>query len=146
MKTRLLKIIFAVLFLCPVCADATITRVSISPDEPTLIDPITILVSGTEGSPAQITNTDFLVNDNSLLLDIYLDLGIIPVVTSWTHSEPIGTLPGGVYNLTVQTLFPLLPPLNDNYSMSFEVVPEPGTLGFLAAGLLVFRVFLKRKI
>jgi len=126
-------------------AHATITDVNILPTIPALTDPITIIVSGVEGSPAQITNTDFWVNDNSLSLDIYLDIGIIPVVTPWTHSEYIGTLPAGVYDLSVQTFVPMLPSLNDDYFRSFEVVPEPSTLTILGFALMISRVFTKRK-
>jgi len=135
-----------IMFLAVTCgAHATITDVNILPSIPAVTDPITILVSGIEGSRVQITTTDFSVNDYSLVLDIYLDIGVNPVVLPWTHSEDIGILPAGIYNLDVYTFFPLLPPLNDNYSTSFEVVPEPGTLILLATGISIFRAFSRGK-
>jgi len=144
MKTNLAKVIFTIMII-PAAINAGITEVSILPPTPTVIDPITISVSGIEGSPAQVTNTDFFVNDNSLLLDIYLSLGITPVVTPWTYSESIGTLPTGVYDLTVRTFIPLLPSFNDNYYVSFEVVPEPGTFSIFTFALPFLRVFTRRK-
>jgi hypothetical protein len=144
MKKGLWKIIFAILFLLPVCAKAEITDVNIIPSIPTQIDPITILVSGVEGYGAvQITDTDFIVNGNMLSLDIYLNVGHYTVVTPWSHSEGIGLLPTEVYDLNVRTLRQSV--VTSTYSTSFEVVPEPATFVFLAAGLPAFRVFTRKK-
>ncbi|MGB8226316.1 MAG: PEP-CTERM sorting domain-containing protein [Sedimentisphaerales bacterium] len=135
---KLLWMIFAILLL-PVCADATITDVNIIPSTPTLLDPITILVSGREGcGPVQIINTDFLVNDNTLLLDISLRVGFLTVVTPWSHSEEIGTLSQGLYNINVRTLQEGI--ITSTYSTSFEVTPEPATSTLLlTAGVFLFR-------
>lgn len=144
MKKRLAKIIFATLVLCyGGWARATITDVSISPAVPTSLDPITILVSGVQGYPSEIINTDFVVDGNSLSLDITLLLGITPVVTPWTHSEPIGTLTTGTYNLTVRLLDYYGTPQN-TYIIDFEVIPEPGTFAILVLALPIFRVFTKK--
>jgi hypothetical protein len=130
-------------------ATATITSVQIIPAEPTLTDSISILVNGIEGSsPVQIMNTQFSVNGNSLALDIYLDLGFAFVLTPWSHTEVIGTLPTGDYNLTVRRLLPsYYPPdtIVSSYSTSFEVVPEPCTVVFLGFGLPLLKAFSKRK-
>ncbi len=87
-----------------------------------------------------ITNTDFSVNGNSLTLDIYLDLGFATVVTPWSYSKLIGTLPADTYNLTVWRFLPSYYPPNiivSSYSTSFEVVPEPATLLLLVFGVAI---------
>jgi hypothetical protein len=143
MKSKRL-FLYAILVLLPVCANATITNVSISPAMPTLIDPITILISGIEGSGmVQIADTNFIVNGNILSLDVYLNVGHLDMMTPWTHSEEIGLLPFGVYDLNVRTLRQSV--VNSTYSTSFEVVPEPATFVFLVIGLPIFRGFLRKK-
>jgi len=112
------------------------------------VEPITILVSGVEGSGGvQIISTHFSAIDNSLLFDIHLDLGICLWVTPWSYSEVIGTLSAGTYNLTVRRFLPdyYPPPIVNSYEMSFTVVPEPVTIALLAVGLPIIRVFTRRK-
>ena len=147
---KIITTIAAVIILLGIdVANATITNVSILPNAPTSIEPITIIVNGIEGGGGvQITNTDFFVNGNSLTLDIYLDIGIAQVVTPWSHNELIGTLPVGTYDITVRGFLPSYypPPLYDSYSMSFEVTPEPSTLAIFGFALPIFRYFTRRKI
>jgi hypothetical protein len=141
MKSKRL-FLYAILAFLPVCANATINDVSISPTTPTSLDSITILVSGEEGTyPAEITNTDFFVNGNSLTLDIYLYIGPFDAVSFWSCTEIIGTLPADTYNLTVWRFLPsYYPPSTiSSYSTSFEVVPEPATLLLMVSGLLLLR-------
>jgi hypothetical protein len=133
-------ILFAVMFLSAT-ANANITNVSISPITPTLVDPITISVNGIEGSgPVQITSTNFVINGNSLTLDISLQIGFAYVITPWLHSEAIGTLPQEFYDLTVRTFDYYHGTLLDTYpTVYFTVVPEPGTLAIFAFALPIFR-------
>ena len=117
-------------------AKASITDVDIFPEAPTAIDLITISVSGVEGSgDVLITDSDFNIQGTVLELDIFLEVGAFPVITPWSHSEDVGPLPAGMYDLTVRTLE--LAEVTDTYSMPFEVVPEPATVLLLAVGALL---------
>ncbi len=145
MNNKILMI-FAVLliFVCQAPLNGSITNVSVSPPTPTLIDPITLSISGVEPYGAvEITNTDFSINGYVLQLDITLNVGHFSVVTPWSHSEPIGALPSGFYDLTVKTIQQDV--VTDVYSTSFEVVPEPSTIALLGLGLPFLRVFSARR-
>jgi len=119
-------------------AKAVITDVEITPAEPTMEDIISIVTSGVEGAGAVfVTDTDFRTDGTSLELDIFLDVGVFPALTPWSHSEYIGTLREGMYDLTVRTWE--LPDITDTYSITFDVVPEPTTVLLLAMGILGIR-------
>ncbi len=150
MKTKIIFTMLGVLLCYIGLAQATITNVQITPEEPTPLDPITILVSGGEGrGPVQITSTnfDFDVISNSLTLDISLGVGPYTVVTPWSHSEAIGTLPQGSYDFTVRTFDYYHGTLLGTYpTVYFTVVPEPSTLAIFGVALPIFRYFTRRKI
>jgi len=142
MKMKVIKIIIVglicIAFTCFVnSVEAAIIDVHILPEDPTMIDPITIITFGTEScGPVTIINSDFQINGYFLELIISLEVGPYTVITPWSHFEPIGTLPEGMYDLNVQTLEQSI--VTDTYSMSFEVVPEPSSLvlfGFV--GLII---------
>jgi hypothetical protein len=144
MKTKIMGMItigfFCTAFVLLVnSAEATITDVHILPEEPTIYDVITIVTSGVEGSGAVlIDSSNFDRVGTSLQLDIFLDVGVFQVITPWSHSEDIGTLPVGLYELTVQTLEQGV--VTDTYSTSFEVVPEPTTILLLGLGVIGIRI------
>ena len=109
-----------------------IDNVYITPSEPMFTDPITIHSSGgASRGPVSITNTDFTIDGSCLELDIHLYLG--PFISYWSHSEDIGILPIGTYDLTVRTYESLN--LTDTYPTTFEVIPEPVSMVFLMSGV-----------
>jgi len=122
--------------------EAVIVDVDIVPEVPTLTDVITIVTFGQEGSgPVAIDGSDFLINGTSLELDIYLNVGFSTVVTPWSHPEDIGTLPAGMYDLTVRTfVLPEITEIADTYSVTFDVVPEPATVCLFGLGGLILRM------
>ena len=148
MKRKIVKVIALTIIICfTTSVNATITDVSIEPILPTPLDVISIVSSGGESSgPVEIVDSVFSVDENSLQLNIYLEVGFAMVVTPWSHTENIGTLPAGVYDLTVNTVVELEPFRNDTSFTSFEVVPEPTTLVLFGLGGLIVKNFINRKI
>jgi len=139
MKTKaiiILLVVFNLTILTNV-SKAVIDEVYITPEIPSTKDTITIFVSGIQGSgPVEINNTELFIDEYSLELDIFLTVGFLTWVTPWDYSEGIGTLSAGTYNLLVKTDQPTMSGLEDTYSITFEVIPEPTTLLFLSVGLL----------
>ena len=134
-RLLLLTIAMMTILLFVKTARANITDVYTDPIEPTNIDVITIVVSGVEGSGAVlITGSDFQMEGTSLELNISLDVGIFAVVTPWSHSEIIGTLPADSYDLTVHGYYSGAFTGTDTYVTSFTVTPEPATIALLALG------------
>jgi len=117
--------------------NAEIMDVSISPIEPTIYDPISIIVEGVEGTrPVGITPT-LTVDENHIVLDLAMEVGILDANTPWSYTEHLGNLPEGIYNLDVNAIYS--PSYIQTVSTSFEVVPEPLTLAFMALGGLFIR-------
>lgn len=142
MRTKTITILFLGLniALAPNKTQAhEIKDVYITPETPYVNDDITIFVSGLAYlGPVDIYDTSFFINDNSLTLDLYIDVGFLQVLTPWNHSEYIGSLPAGSYDLNVNTYYESN--LADNYPFNFEVIPEPASMSILAIGsLLAFR-------
>jgi hypothetical protein len=110
-----------------------IEGVGIVPQPPTISDSLTIFAYGEIGwLGIPVAFTHYSRSGTLQSLDIYFDFsGIhLPVVGSWGHSEPIGTLPTNTYNLTVRTYEffgePMLPVLADTHSIAYTVFPELG--------------------
>lgn len=114
-------------------ASAGITDVHIFPAEPTVSDAISIITGGIESQgPVEVGSTEFSVEDYSLQLDLYLNVGFLHMVTSWSYPYDIGPLSVGQYDLTVRTFE--MSEITDIFSTEFEVVPEPMALLVLALG------------
>jgi len=143
MKTKIISfVIFCINFVFLMnISKADITEVYITPEVPNNYDNITIFVSGIQSAgPVEIINSEFLIDDTSLELDLFLDVGLLQVTTPWNYFEDIGNLPAGTYDLLVKTDQPAFSGLEDTYSITFEVIPEPTSILFLAVGsLLTFK-------
>lgn len=139
MKRKIVKVITLTIIMCfSTSVNATITDVSIVPSLPTPLDVISIDISGEESTgDVSVAGTDFRQDGVLLELDIFLDVGVFQVVTPWSHTENIGTLPVGRYDLTVRTLEDGIETYT--YPTSFEVVPEPTTILLLGIGAIVIR-------
>ena len=121
-------------------AQATIVDVTIEPEEPMETDIISIFVSGEDTCSVSVTDSFLIIEGSSVELDIYLNVGMMPVVTPWIHTEEIGYLSSGIYELTVNSVYDDIFPDPDNYVTTFEVIPEPATvLLFGIGGLVLWR-------
>jgi len=139
-----LFVICGVIFLGPVCVYGEITDVSIDPVVPTTSDPIAIFVSGTEGyGGVTITDSVFTLQDMSLYLDLYLNVGPMAVVTDWSYSESIDPLSAGIFDLLVRTFED--EEVTSTYPITFEVIPEPTSILLLIVGMIGLRVKQKKK-
>ena len=145
----LITIFLAIVFAAKPTAKAglvTITDVVIEPIVPTESEPITINTFAevdVVGYPDMtFVGTAFDQSGTSLTLNIDFDewgvYGDLILDPSWAFSEPIGRLAPDVYDLTVRAWIykgdTLWVELSDEYSMSFQVIPEPTTLLFLGFG------------
>jgi hypothetical protein len=140
MKTKLflmVTVLFMGVFVLP--TQASIHDVLIQPANPTFSDDISVLVFGEESGSMGIVDSILTMEDMSIELDIYIELGFSPVVTPWTHSENIGMLSIGTYDIMVNMLVDTRPDLNDTFTTSFEVVPEPATVLLVSTGVLYIR-------
>jgi hypothetical protein len=144
----ILFVVFFV-FVCPVLAESIwINNVDLIPSQPSDSDLITFSISGTasNGGP-YVVYDQFLQNGTSLQLDLYIEMGIIPVISPWTYSKQIQPLEKDNYSLEVRTFDYYYPgTIQDTYNIDFSVVPEPSTLSIFAFALPIFRYFLRRKI
>lgn len=139
MKRQVVKGYLVILFVLVIniCVYAGITSVSINPPQPTTTDFISIITAGVEGSrPVGITPVLTII-ENNIVLDLSMEVGILQVVTPWSHTENIGYLPAGIYNLEVNAIYS--PTATQTFSTSFEVVPEPTSLLLFATGIVLFR-------
>jgi hypothetical protein len=94
-------------------------------------------------------NSDFEQSGMSLQLDFYFyEDGMgwgYPIGSPSFLSEPIGGLNNGLYDLNVRAYVSpnpialVMPELSDEYSMSFQVIPEPTMLLLLGAGAVMIR-------
>ncbi len=143
-------IIFAVLliFVCQASATSVwISNVDVIPSQPFDTDLVTFSVSGMAANwSSNVEYEQFLQDGTSLQLDLYVNMGIVPTISSWTHSTEIQPLVPATYNLEVRALDYRFGTLQDTRTIDFTVVPEPGTLAILGFGLPFFRAFLRRKI
>ena len=116
--------------------------VDILPEAPTIHDSIDIISSAIAGSgPVAVENTLFQYDGTNLTLDLYLNVGMFTVMTPWSYTETIGTLPAGTYDLTVTAYYDYSGFIDsEDYFTSFEVViPEPASLLLLAFGGVLIR-------
>lgn len=141
MKTKLLiSFIVLLISILVLPAQASITSVTVQPEIPTIYDDISLLISGTEGyGSVLITDSAFTIDGTTIELNIDMVVGWFTVVTPWSHTENIGMLPVGTYDLTVNTLVDSRSDLNDTFITSFEVVPEPATALLFGLGGIFLR-------
>ncbi|MDH4240836.1 MAG: PEP-CTERM sorting domain-containing protein [Phycisphaerae bacterium] len=112
-----------------------IIDVHILPEQPTVVDDITIFASGlTANSPVLSQYSEFSVLDRSLQLDIFIETGPWTSIDTWWHSEEIGRLSVGRYDLAVYA-FEWMKPAG-SHIIEFEVVPEPASIFLLAIGII----------
>jgi len=120
------SIIVVALVLCAASSaeSAGIDKVTIMPPIPSDIDPITVEVSGVMSSgPVTFLGSEFSRTGSDLRLDIFLEIGMLDVMTSWSHADSIGTLDAGTYDLAARAIFNKA--IVGVGQVNFTVVPEP---------------------
>lgn len=141
MKRLFLLVVIMTVF-CPIkTIEGGIHNVYADPNQPTNSDSITIVVSGEEGQrPVLITGSNFQINGTTIELDIFLHVGFLMAITPWSHSEIIGSLPAGSYDLIVNAHYGGAYNWTHTYSTSFmvmieaDVEIEPKTLNLQSKG------------
>jgi len=127
--------VFVLMFFVIISAELKAMEVQIIPAIPTNNDIIQIKASGILAYlDAPFDHSEFFINGYSLQLDIYYGDGYLTAIGPWLHTEFIGPLPVGTYDLEVTQYEHEVFPLIDTYSTTFEVVPEPMSLSLLFFG------------
>ncbi|MCK5581435.1 MAG: PEP-CTERM sorting domain-containing protein [Candidatus Omnitrophica bacterium] len=142
MVTRKITLVFTLFVITCVCVSlqaGIIDDVQVTPENPTISDSIEINVFATLPYGEVPYSTEVIIYDNKVDLDITFGGYGLPAVTSWHHTENIGTLDIGTYDLVVTTSDTTKPGWDDTYSTSFEVVPEPATLLLFGLGGILIR-------
>jgi len=166
MKTRLGKIILAVLILLPVWANATVVDITVATDKPTyqLGEYVTISVTAYNPNPEPVTLTTGFYFASYIMDGIYnwvehrpyapavvLYPTIQPydhLTASLTHGfEDMERYPLGIGTHTVigEVLAAELIGNNQSFPMEFEVIPEPSMIALFGFALPALRVFTRRK-
>ena len=127
-----------------VLAGFSIDQVVISPASPTSSDTITIDANGPVNFGGWTFNhSSFTANGTDLTLDFYFDVPdtVIWVMLQWDKSKQIGTLSADDYDLTVHTysITSSGTVLDDTFTTSFTVTPEPMTIALLGLGAAIVR-------
>jgi len=134
-----ISIIFALHNLC-YAETAWINDVWITPEFPIDNDEITISVFGQASyNSSYVIISQFIQNQNELMLDLFIDMGIYTIISDWEHDELIGILEPDNYNLTVRAYDYSDYTLQDEYTTGFTVTPEPSTLLILTFGIAILR-------
>lgn len=142
-----------------------IEGIDIVPPDPTILDPVSVEVSGTLNIMGQwISDAPWRWEGNSILIDLLaLDSGSLapPVEGAFSETTDIGQLPLGTYDVTARTFVSLMwEPFPDPWEFpdefkggpvdtmttNFTVVPEPSTLiGLLSMGAVSLLAYAWRR-
>ena len=140
MKARLLLATVLLMCIFVLSTQASIGDVTIQPSAPTEADNISFDIVGAEASgDVNISEVIYNLDNNHVTLDLSMELGPFFAITPWSYTYDIGTLPAGIYDVTVNTIVVNNPSTNSTFDTSFEVVPEPTTLLLVSAGLCFLR-------
>jgi len=149
MKRKIVKVIALTIIMCFSTSAATsvwIDSVDVIPEQPLETDIITFDILGRASSwPSEVEYDQFTQNGTLLQLDLYVDMGIITMISNWTHSKDISPLSAETYTLEVRAFDYQLGTLQDTYTVDFTVVPEPATFVLFGLGLLIVRPLSRRK-
>jgi len=126
MKRLLLLVAIMIAFWPMKTIEGSIHNAYTEPNQPTDKDLITIVIDGVEGQgPVLITDSNLQITGTSLEIDISLNVGPFTEITPWSHSEIIGTLPAGSYDLIVNANYSGSHTGTETYSTTFTVIAEP---------------------
>ena len=145
MKRKIVKVIALTImvFSTSTATALWIDDVNVIPEQPLEIDIITFNIFGTAGgSPSLVAYDEFSQDGTSLQLDLYVDVGFIPMISDWTYSKDISPLSAETYTLEVRAFDNYSGTLQDTYAVDFTVVPEPATFVLFGLGLLIVRPLL----
>jgi len=144
MKRKIIKVITLTIIMCfSASSSATsvwIDSVDVIPEQPLETDIITFdIVGRASSSPSEVAYDEFTQNGTSLQLDLYVNMGILTMISDWTYSKDISPLLTGTYTLEVRAFDNYDETLQDTYVFNFTVVPEPTTLLLLTLGGILLR-------
>lgn len=117
-----------------------IEDVDITPLVPTMLDIINIdVLGGASLSGSQVEYSEFSQNGTALQLDLFVDVGILTIPSTWSHLEQVGPFDAESYSLTVRAFEYQDGTLKDTYTRDFVVIPEPSSVFLFALGALIIQ-------
>lgn len=138
MKVKLFFVLVLMLATSLVNA-GIIDNVQVTPESPTISDSIEVNVFATLSYGEIPYSTEVTMLNNQVKIDIVFSGSGLPAITSWQHTENIGSLDIGTYDLVITTTKISSPGWDDEYTTEFTVVPEPASVLLLSLGAFFIR-------
>jgi hypothetical protein len=104
-------------------AEAQIDTLQVAPSKPHSGQAITLTASGQWGNAYQNLTSGTNISGTTITFNVSITDGLLQVITSWSASASIGTLPRGTYTIVVQLQ---QAPLGTITQKSFTVEVKPG--------------------
>ncbi len=143
MKTKIAMIIAAMVLVSSASGSPIviyIEDVDITPQVPSMWDMVNInVLGGASGSGSQVEYSEFSQNGTSLQLDLFVDVGILTIPSTWSHLEQVGPFAAESYSLTVHAFEYQDGTLKDTYTKDFVVTPEPSSVFLFGLGALIIQ-------
>ncbi len=139
-------LLMALLAAHPVGASSFADDVAVSPEQPDIETPVSLLVTFVTSTtpPFLFAPTVVEIDGFSIDVELFIDSGVLQAIASRTEEVELGILPAGVFDFSVR-----LTPRSDPPRVltgSFQVVPEPAPLALAVVALVVLAAGRRRRV